>query len=60
MNNKQRYKVVYIYGRYEIHDTLLEAVLCYTYSSEYVNEICRSMNSVWEQDKIMKQGAKKG
>ena len=39
-----RYKQRHRYGRYEVVDTKLDVVICYSGSSEYANEVVYAMN----------------
>ena len=42
-----RYAVKYIYGRYEVRDSINDHVVCYAYKSEYADIVCQAMNKLF-------------
>jgi hypothetical protein len=51
-----RYITRHRYGRYEVVDTTLDVVICYSGSLEYVNEIVQAMNKERKSCKLTHSG----
>jgi hypothetical protein len=61
MNNtkeevEQRYRQRYMYGRYEVIDTLSDRQICYGFNSEEIDNIVSAMNVQWLTDKEESHG----
>lgn len=45
-SRKMRYCTKYVYGRYELHDNLTNRVICFSYTDENAEIVCRAMNKL--------------